>query len=163
MNEDAALGDPSILDPSLNDQTPMFGNDIESDLHSLTLSHRLDPITSPSIRIVEAYAKWSQRYVIRDVELIMKDGQMVVLIGQVGSGKTSLLHVILKELPVCQGFVSVRGKVSYASQEPWLFQGLFEIFLSTIYIIKQNKITKKHYYKTGYKTDYKTTTKREQV
>jgi ATP-binding cassette subfamily C (CFTR/MRP) protein 4 len=41
----------------------------------------------------------------------------------ISSLQTSLLHVILKELPLSSGFIHVVGSVSYASQEPWLFTG----------------------------------------
>jgi ATP-binding cassette subfamily C (CFTR/MRP) protein 4 len=34
-----------------------------------------------------------------------------------------LLQLILKELPLSEGKLSIRGKISYASQEPWLFGG----------------------------------------
>lgn len=43
------------------------------------------------------------------------------VIGQVGSGKSSLLQVILKELPVCGGTMGINGSLSYAGQEPWVF------------------------------------------
>lgn len=33
------------------------------------------------------------------------------------------MHAILRELPLSQGTISVRGVISYASQEPWLFAG----------------------------------------
>jgi len=34
-----------------------------------------------------------------------------------------LIQAILRELPLSEGDISVRGIVSYASQEPWLFAG----------------------------------------
>lgn len=37
--------------------------------------------------------------------------------------QTSLLQVILGEMPFHTGSVQLHGKVSYASQEPWLFGG----------------------------------------
>ncbi|KAG7304443.1 ABCC5 [Plutella xylostella] len=51
-----------------------------------------------------------------------KPGQFVGVAGHVGAGKSSLLQVILGELPVSRGTLSLGGaRVAYASQEPWLF------------------------------------------
>nr|CAD7259451.1 unnamed protein product [Timema shepardi] len=36
---------------------------------------------------------------------------------------TSVLHIMLRELPLAGGSVTVQGKISYAAQEPWLFAG----------------------------------------
>lgn len=48
---------------------------------------------------------------------------LVAIVGPVGCGKSSVLNVILKELPLTSGTVEVNGSVAYASQEPWLFVG----------------------------------------
>lgn len=48
---------------------------------------------------------------------------MVAITGAVGSGKSSLLTAILRELPLLQGEVSYHGKVGYVPQVPWVFSG----------------------------------------
>lgn len=53
----------------------------------------------------------------------MQSHQVVAVVGPVGSGKTTLLQTILKELKLKEGWISVKGSVSYASQEPWVFGG----------------------------------------
>lgn len=36
------------------------------------------------------------------------------------------MQLILRELPPSEGKIKVRGIVSYASQQPWLFEGSIE-------------------------------------
>ena len=48
---------------------------------------------------------------------------MCTIIGIVGSGKSTLLQVVLGELELDDGNLTVNGVISYASQEPWLFEG----------------------------------------
>lgn len=69
-------------------------------------------------------AKWIEtqnEHIFRDISVKITKGQLIAIIGPVGSGKSSLFHVILNELPLLTGRVSVNGKISYAAQEPWLF------------------------------------------
>lgn len=42
---------------------------------------------------------------------------------KVGSGKGSILNAILGEMPITDGKVMIKGQISYASQEPWVFPG----------------------------------------
>ena len=60
------------------------------------------------------------------------------MIGAVGSGKTSLLQAILGELEIDTGHLEVRGVVSYASQEAWLFGG--SIKSNIIFVEEYNEI-----------------------
>ncbi|XP_046426437.1 probable multidrug resistance-associated protein lethal(2)03659 isoform X1 [Neodiprion fabricii] len=79
-----------------------------------------------SIKIDNVSAKWvenSSENTLVNLNINVKPGQLVAIVGQVGSGKTSLLHTILRELPLSSGTVKVNGSVAYASQEPWLFGG----------------------------------------
>ncbi|XP_021186907.3 ATP-binding cassette sub-family C member 4 [Helicoverpa armigera] len=70
-------------------------------------------------------ASWQPEAIVntlRNITLKVQPGEFVGIAGLVGSGKSSLLQVILGELPPTQGSISLGGaRVSYASQEPWLF------------------------------------------
>lgn len=60
---------------------------------------------------------------IVNVGLAIETGQLCGIIGSVGSGKSTLLQVILGELEIDSGSLSITGTLSYAAQEPWLFEG----------------------------------------
>ncbi|KAL5290305.1 ABCC4.2 family protein [Megaselia abdita] len=60
---------------------------------------------------------------LKDIYLKIKDKELLGVIGPVGSGKSSLLNAMLGELYIANGHLSVNGKISYASQELWLFTG----------------------------------------
>ncbi|CAG5018010.1 unnamed protein product [Parnassius apollo] len=70
-------------------------------------------------------ASWSKNAIVetlRNITLNVKPGEFVGVAGLVGSGKSSLLQLILGELEASHGTVSLGGaRISYASQEPWLF------------------------------------------
>ncbi|XP_031850164.1 putative multidrug resistance-associated protein lethal(2)03659 isoform X2 [Nomia melanderi] len=71
-------------------------------------------------------AKWisnDSEDTLKNININLKGGELLAIVGQVGAGKSSLLNVILKELPVYNGSVQINGKIAYASQEPWLFAG----------------------------------------
>lgn len=58
-----------------------------------------------------------------NVTLQIEDRGLCAIIGTVGSGKSTLLQVVLGELELDSGNLTVNGTVSYAAQEPWLFEG----------------------------------------
>lgn len=60
---------------------------------------------------------------IKNVCLTVAAGELCAIVGQVGAGKSTLLQVILGELEVDSGHITVNGSVSYAAQEAWLFEG----------------------------------------
>jgi len=69
---------------------------------------------------------WSQqvsRPCLRNIVLKIDEGELVTVIGKIGSGKTSLLMSFLKELPLYSGELSFTGLISYVEQEPIIFSG----------------------------------------
>lgn len=65
-------------------------------------------------------ARWA---IIRNLTLAIKPRDLVLVVGRVGSGKSSVLMSILGELPVASGRLEVNGRISYACQEAWIFSG----------------------------------------
>lgn len=76
------------------------------------------------IEVDHLSAKWdaeSEQPTLSDISVSVKPGKLLAVIGPVGAGKSSLLMSILHELPQTEGSVKVRGKISYTSQQPWVF------------------------------------------
>ncbi|KAH8407656.1 hypothetical protein KR222_009487, partial [Zaprionus bogoriensis] len=59
---------------------------------------------------------------IEEISFELQSRQLVGIVGNVGSGKSTLLSVIIGEVELMQGHVALHGKLSYAPQEPWIFQ-----------------------------------------
>ncbi|XP_060989038.1 ATP-binding cassette sub-family C member 4-like isoform X3 [Dama dama] len=60
---------------------------------------------------------------LQDLSFTVRPGELLAVIGPVGTGKSSLLSAVLGELPPSQGKVSVHGRIAYVSQQPWVFSG----------------------------------------
>jgi len=58
--------------------------------------------------------------ILHDIDLCVQKGQLIMVVGQVGSGKSSLLAAILGEMYRQQGVVKVSGSAAYTSQDPWI-------------------------------------------
>lgn len=61
-----------------------------------------------------------ERGSLKDVDLKVKEGELVAVVGPVGSGKSSLVSAILGELHLAGGEVAVKGRVAYVSQTAWI-------------------------------------------
>ncbi|KAG5309273.1 MRP4 protein, partial [Acromyrmex insinuator] len=97
------------------------------------------------VKLQRVSANWisGQLPTICNINLTIKPGQLCAVVGAVDSGKSSILHLLLKELNPGSGSIiltqslkynfpgNLSGyftnnpnlRISYASQEPWLFGG----------------------------------------
>lgn len=103
-------------------------------IQELLIAQEIEPMVKdndPANRNFGVYledltAKWSENSsddTLSDINLTVIERQLVAVVGSVGSGKSSLLQVILKELPKTGGKMIISGNVCYAAQEPWIFTG----------------------------------------
>ncbi|XP_069701973.1 probable multidrug resistance-associated protein lethal(2)03659 isoform X2 [Periplaneta americana] len=106
------------------------GDKIEMDTPSLHTGNiqnvAVNNVHTKAVKLVNVTAKWAEdlpENTLSNITFELRPGELLAIIGPVGSGKTSLLHAILKELPLTNGSIIVGGSLSYASQEPWLFTG----------------------------------------
>ncbi|XP_061183962.1 multidrug resistance-associated protein 1-like isoform X1 [Saccostrea echinata] len=57
---------------------------------------------------------------LRDIDFKIPPGKLVAVVGQVGSGKSSLLSALLGEMEKISGSVNVFGSVAYVPQQAWI-------------------------------------------
>ena len=115
------------------------------------------PLNECQVDLKQVTVKWpaateGEGNTLTDISFTAQAGQILAVVGQVGSGKvylyisiaklaiiyidtvyincnillllqSSLLNVILGELSPLQGSLKTKGKIAYASQEPWIFVG----------------------------------------
>ncbi|XP_031639826.1 multidrug resistance-associated protein 4-like, partial [Contarinia nasturtii] len=70
---------------------------------------------------IELDTSKDEPFQLQDINLEVPKGKLVFIVGSVGSGKSTLMQVLLRELPVKQGLFGINGTVSYASQMSWTF------------------------------------------
>jgi len=56
----------------------------------------------------------------RDMHFEAKSGELIMVVGPVGSGKTSLLASFLSEMELVKGSIQMGGKVAYVPQLAWI-------------------------------------------
>ncbi|KOB64158.1 ABC transporter family C protein ABCC2, partial [Operophtera brumata] len=114
--------EPSYIVPKKFSQKDESSGGLAAEL----VSRRVSVDAEYPIELSRINASWtgSKEYAdltLKNFSLRLRKGKLCAVIGPVGSGKSSLLQVILKELPTAAGNLNVKGKISYACQESWLF------------------------------------------
>ncbi|EGT36872.1 hypothetical protein CAEBREN_28213 [Caenorhabditis brenneri] len=73
-----------------------------------------------SIRINKGTFSWNDTPILHDIQLTIPRGQLIAVIGKIGSGKSSLLQAILGEMKTLSGNVQINGSISYVPQQAWI-------------------------------------------
>jgi len=58
--------------------------------------------------------------ILHDINIEIRPGEMVGIIGQVGAGKSSLVSAMIGEMHKVSGEVTYKGRVAYIPQQAWL-------------------------------------------
>lgn len=115
------LDEPLIQDPLSRIKNTSSGVSVE--INNLNYGHTQDTV------------------VLRDLSLLIKQGQIVALVGATGSGKTTLLHLIAGLIEPDSGSLAVeQGGVSLVFQEAFLFAETLLFNLNLGLNISQAKI-----------------------
>ncbi|XP_050310275.1 probable multidrug resistance-associated protein lethal(2)03659 [Anthonomus grandis grandis] len=99
-----------------------------------------DDYDKPKVVLKNATVRIKEQTILSDISMKLKRG-LTIVSGPLGCGKSSLLKLFLKDFPVTEGKVYMRGSFSYSSQDPWLFPSS----------IKQNITFGQPYDETRYK------------
>ncbi|XP_071813084.1 multidrug resistance-associated protein 1-like isoform X5 [Apostichopus japonicus] len=75
-----------------------------------------------AITVEDGKFSWSKEDepVLHDISLDVPQGALVAVVGQVGTGKSSLLSALLGEMEKKDGKVFVQGSVAYVAQQAWI-------------------------------------------
>jgi ATP-binding cassette subfamily C (CFTR/MRP) protein 4 len=84
----------------------------------------IETVDTKNILFTEVSASWtSETPTIKNLNLLIREGSLCAIVGPVGAGKSSILQMLLGELPPLNGSIKLGGTIAYSSQEPWLFAG----------------------------------------
>jgi ATP-binding cassette subfamily C (CFTR/MRP) protein 1 len=75
-----------------------------------------------AINIEKGSFAWSQgeQPILKDINIEIKPGKLVAVVGQVGAGKSSLISAILGEMEKLGGKANTNGKIAYIPQQAWI-------------------------------------------
>jgi ABC-type multidrug transport system fused ATPase/permease subunit len=74
-----------------------------------------------SIKVENADFSWeSSDPNLKDINLTIRKGSLIAVVGRVGSAKSSLISALLGEMEKLHGYVGINGQVAYVPQQPWI-------------------------------------------
>lgn len=78
--------------------------------------------TASPVLIENAEFTWerSQKSTLKNINLQVKQGQLIAIVGTVGSGKSSLISAMLGDMEKLSGRVNIRGTIAYVPQQAWI-------------------------------------------
>lgn len=79
-------------------------------------------LTNEMVKITNGTFSWSKKSppTLKQINMSVQRGQLISIIGEVGSGKSSLLSCLFGEMEKIRGSVFIKGKLAYCSQQPWI-------------------------------------------
>ncbi|CAF4179831.1 unnamed protein product, partial [Rotaria sordida] len=82
------------------------------------------------VKIVDGSFRWSNfiddPLILKNINLKIRQGSLVALVGSVGSGKSSILAALLGEMTKVDGQVSISGNIAYVPQTAWIMNATLQ-------------------------------------
>ncbi|KAK3107159.1 hypothetical protein FSP39_008334 [Pinctada imbricata] len=74
------------------------------------------------VEVNSATFSWDENLqpALQNIDFEIKRGKLVAVVGQVGSGKSSLVSALLGEMDKLSGSVNVKGSIAYVPQQAWI-------------------------------------------
>ena len=57
---------------------------------------------------------------LKNLNMQILPGELVMIVGPVGSGKSSIFNAILSEMIIHSGKLGIKGSIAYVGQDPWI-------------------------------------------
>ncbi|GAV03421.1 hypothetical protein RvY_13847 [Ramazzottius varieornatus] len=104
------------------DRLSKFLRNEELDPNNVKLLASDDVSTKSSVVISHGSFAWGKEEAVtlKEVNVDVKEGQLVAIVGQVGSGKSSLVAAMLGLMDKLGGEVTLKGSIAYVSQQAWI-------------------------------------------
>ncbi len=84
------------------------------------LEQQVSKMTGSDIATASSSAPSTRLLTLSNISLTASPGQLICIIGSVGSGKTSLLQTLLGNMHLIDGELASFGKIAYAAQLPFI-------------------------------------------
>ncbi|KAN0041553.1 hypothetical protein ACTFIV_004095 [Dictyostelium citrinum] len=93
---------------------------LKKDLDPKVVEHHINE-EGVAVKMDNATLEWEpNKPVLHDITLKIKKGELVAIVGQVGSGKSSIVSSLVGDLDKTKGTVAVSGSVALVSQQAWI-------------------------------------------
>ena len=63
---------------------------------------------------------------LSEINLDLQHDSLLVVVGRIGSGKTTLLYSVMEETIKQRGNHTIKGKIAYVEQEPFIYSASIE-------------------------------------
>ncbi|KAK2866207.1 hypothetical protein Q7C36_002263 [Tachysurus vachellii] len=75
-----------------------------------------------AVTVVNGKFSWAKKdpAALQNINVLVPQGSLLAVVGNVGCGKTSLVSALLGEMEKLEGHVSIRGSVAYVPQQAWI-------------------------------------------
>nr|XP_050024147.1 multidrug resistance-associated protein 1-like [Dermacentor andersoni] len=93
---------------------------MSSEIDRCAVSRRPEDGEDVTIKGATMSWSWDRECVLHDINLSVKTGELLAIVGPVGSGKSSLLSALLGDLRIRSGSVDCIEDVAYVPQCPWI-------------------------------------------